>query len=74
MRIIDEYVKQLDIKKLGFKFAECPKSVDHLRDMIKLYVYGYLNRESCALITPIRARNLSKYRGHVASQEGTAGF
>lgn len=47
VRIIDAYVDQLDVKKLGFKFAECPtvgRPPYDPRDMIKLYVYGYLNR------------------------------
>lgn len=47
VRIIDEYVDQLDVKALGFKFAESPsvgRPPYDPRDMIKLYVYGYLNR------------------------------
>ncbi len=47
VRIIDEYVSQLNVKALGFKFAECPsvgRPPYDPKDMLKLYIYGYLNR------------------------------
>ncbi len=47
IRIIDEYIKQLDLKKLGFKRAVNPlmgRPPYHPKDMLKLYLYGYLNR------------------------------
>ena len=47
VRIIDEYVEQLNLKFLGFKFAECPsmgRPPYNPKDMLKLYIYGYLNR------------------------------
>ena len=47
VRIIDEYVEQLDVKELGFKFAVNPsvgRPPYNPKDMLKLYIYGYLNR------------------------------
>ena len=47
IRIIDEYIKQLDLEILGFKRAVNPslgRPPYHPKDMLKLYLYGYLNR------------------------------
>ena len=47
IRIIDEYIKQLDLKSLHFKRAATPfmgRPPYHPKDMLKLYLYGYLNR------------------------------
>lgn len=47
VRIIDEYVEQLDMKQLGFQRAEYPnmgRPPYAPKDMLKLYLYGYLNR------------------------------
>jgi transposase len=47
IRIIDEYIKQLDLKRLDFKRAVNPslgRPPYHPKDMLKLYLYGYLNR------------------------------
>jgi len=47
VRVIDEYVEQLDIKGLKFKFAICSslgRPPYDPKDMLKLYLYGYLNR------------------------------
>jgi len=47
IRIIDEYIKQLNLKRLGFKRAVNPlmgRPPYHPKDMLKLYLYGYLNR------------------------------
>jgi len=47
IRIIDEYIKQLDLEILGFKRAINPslgRPPYHPKDMLKLYLYGYLNR------------------------------
>jgi len=47
IRIIDEYIEQLDLKRLGFKRAVNPslgRPPYHPKDMLKLYLYGYLNR------------------------------
>ena len=47
IRIIDEYIKQLDMESLHFKRAATPKMGRppyHPKDMLKLYLYGYLNR------------------------------
>lgn len=47
IRIIDEYIKQLDLESLHFKRAATPlmgRPPYHPKDMLKLYLYGYLNR------------------------------
>ena len=47
IRIIDEYINQLNLKRLGFKRAVNPsigRPPYHPKDMLKLYLYGYLNR------------------------------
>ena len=47
IRIIDEYIEQLDLKRLDFKRAATPslgRPPYHPQDMLKLYLYGYLNR------------------------------
>jgi len=47
VRIIDAYVDQLDMEKLGFKRATAPvigRPPYPPRDLLKLYLYGYLNR------------------------------
>lgn len=46
IRIIDEYIKQLNLKSLHFKRAATPlmgRPPYHPKDMLKLYLYGYLN-------------------------------
>lgn len=47
VRIIDFYVENLDIKELGFTKAEISKigrPPYNPKDLLKLYLYGYLNR------------------------------
>jgi transposase len=47
IRVIDEYISQLNLKSLLFKRAVTPKMGRppyHPKDMLKLYLYGYLNR------------------------------
>ena len=47
VRIIDEYVDQLDVEILGFKNAICAatgRPPFNPKDQLKLYIYGYLNR------------------------------
>ena len=47
IRIIDEYIKQLDLEILGFNRAVNPslgRPPYHPKDMLRLYLYGYLNR------------------------------
>ena len=47
IRIIDEYIKQLNLESLHFKRATTPlmgRPPYHPKDMLKLYLYGYLNR------------------------------
>jgi transposase len=47
VRVIDAYVDQIDIEKLGFQKAVTPtvgRPPYHPKDLLKLYLYGYLNR------------------------------
>jgi transposase len=47
IRIIDEYINQLDLESLHFNRAVTPsmgRPPYHPKDMLKLYLYGYLNR------------------------------
>ena len=47
IRIIDEYIQQLNLESLGFQRAVNPslgRPPYHPKDMLKLYLYGYLNR------------------------------
>ncbi|MFA4884404.1 MAG: transposase [Desulfotomaculaceae bacterium] len=47
VRVIDEYIDQLDIGSLGFKKAVSPtmgRPPYDPKDMLRLYIYGYLNR------------------------------
>lgn len=46
VRVIDAFVDSLDIKKLGFKYAETKekgRKPENPSDMCKLYIYGYFN-------------------------------
>ncbi len=47
VKFIDIFVDSLDIKQINFKYAETKetgKKPYNLRDMLKLYLYGYLSR------------------------------
>ncbi len=47
VRVIEEYVEQLDMRQLDFKKASCcstGRPPYNLKDLLKLYLYGYLNR------------------------------
>lgn len=47
VRVIDVFVEQLDLVELGFKFAIEPRRGRppyRPQDMLKLYLYGYLNK------------------------------
>ena len=46
VRVIDVFIDRLDISGLGFKAeaAETGRPGYHPRTMLKIYVYGYLNR------------------------------
>lgn len=47
IRIIDEYIEQLNLESLYFQRAANPslgRPPYHPKDMLKLYLYGYLNR------------------------------
>lgn len=46
VRIIDFFVDSLDVEKMGFKVdsGENGRPAYHPKDMLKLYIYGYLNK------------------------------
>jgi transposase len=47
VRFLDVFVDSLDLKTLGFTHATPTKTgrpAYHPRDMLKLYIYGYLNK------------------------------
>jgi len=47
VRVIEEYVEQLDMKQLEFKKVICSSTGRppyNPKDLLKLYLYGYLNR------------------------------
>lgn len=48
VRFIDAFVDSLDLKKLGFKHSEpsggAGRPPYNPRDLLKMYVYGYLNQ------------------------------
>jgi len=47
VRVVDVFVEHLDLGKLGFNGAEpaiTGRSSYHPSDLLKLYIYGYLNR------------------------------
>ena len=46
VRLIDLFVDSLDLKKFGFKieFTENGRPAYHPSDLLKLYIYGYLNK------------------------------
>lgn len=47
IRVIDEYIEQLDIERLGFRKAVCAptgRPPYDPKDLLKLYLYGYLNK------------------------------
>jgi transposase len=47
VRVIEEYVEQLDMKQLDFLRASCSSTGRppyNPKDLLKLYLYGYLNR------------------------------
>ena len=46
VRIIDLFVESLDLSPMGFEvdFVENGRPAYHPKDLLKLYIYGYLNR------------------------------
>ena len=46
VRFIDLFVDSLDICDMGFKidYVEEGRPAYHPKDLLKLYIYGYLNR------------------------------
>ena len=47
VRVIEEYVEQLNLQKLGFTRSICAptgRPPYNPKDLLKLYLYGYLNR------------------------------
>ena len=62
VRFIDAYADSLDLKKLGFTHAEpleTGRPPYHPADLLKLYIYGYLNRiRSSRLLEQATHRNV----------------
>jgi transposase len=62
VRVIEEYVEQLNMERLRFNKAICPsigRPPYNPKDMLKLYLYGYLNRiRSSRRLEQETARNL----------------
>jgi transposase len=62
VRFLDAFVEGLDLKALGFEHSELPatgRPPYHPADLLKLYVYGYLNRiRSSRRLEAEAARNL----------------
>ena len=47
VRVVDVFVSELDLGKLGFDGvvpAETGRPAYHPADLLKIYIYGYLNR------------------------------
>lgn len=46
IRIVDLFVDSLDLQKMGFdmRFEENGRPAYHPADLLKLYIYGYMNR------------------------------
>src|SRR6185436_10328384 len=44
VRFIEVFIEGLDLKALGFQPAETGRPAYHPADLLKLYIYGYLNR------------------------------
>ncbi len=46
VRIIELFVESIDIKKMGFRtdYGENGRPAYHPKDLLKLYIYGYLNK------------------------------
>lgn len=62
VRVIEEYVEQLDLEQLEFKKAVCSltgRPPYNPKDLLKLYLYGYLNKiRSSRRLEHEAARNL----------------
>src|SRR5665811_2582871 len=64
VRVIDVFVDKLDLGELGFSGVD-PEATGrpsyHPSPMLKLYIYGYLNRvQSCLLYTSDAADDLTR--------------
>ncbi len=46
VRVLDLFVNSLDIERMGFStdFVENGRPAYHPKDLLKLYIYGYLNK------------------------------
>jgi transposase len=51
VRVIDVFVDEVDLCKMGFKMipAQTGRPSYHPATMLKIYIYGYLNRVQVAL-------------------------
>jgi transposase len=71
VRFIDAFVDQLDLHQLGFSRAVASplgRPAYHPADLLKLYIYGYLNRlRSSRLLERETRRNLELMRSITAN-------
>ena len=44
VRLIDLFIDSLDLKPLGFDVVDNGRPAYHPKDLLKLYIYGYLNK------------------------------
>ena len=65
VRVIDVFIDDLDISGLDFRteLAATGRPRYHLKTMLKLYVYGYLNRVQSSRCLEVEAqRNINDFR------------
>jgi len=75
VRVIDAFVDELDMKALGFEGAipaETGRPAYHPATLLKIYVYGYLNRVQSSRRLP-RSESGHEYLGSRVSQLRLAG-
>jgi len=56
VRVIDAFVDELDLKELGFEGAvpaETGRPAYHPSTLLKIYLYGYLNRFVTSTVAPV---------------------
>jgi transposase len=69
VRVVDAFVDELDLESLGFegaKAAATGRPSYHPSVLLKLYVYGYLNRIQSS--RRLRARSAAQHRADVVDR------
>ena len=74
VRVIDVFIDDLDVSGLGFKAepAHTGRPGYHPKMMLKLYVYGYLNRVQSS--RRLEVRSTTQHRADVADGQPGAGL